>query len=172
LPASFLLNLLEGENWIRFAAPQRGAQGRRIDARSLRDDCRRRSLRPKAIGTRELADAGRAGNPHFLCPFCLTTFGKEAVLGDSKQVILAHCTPEAVGGRLLTLACDSCDCSAGHEIDIHLINRLLHVSRGIQGQRPLSCCSGEGLHEELIIPSAAAAFHGQAVFTRMLFEQR
>ena len=41
-----------------------------------------------------------------------------------------------------------------------------------QGQRPLSCCSGEGLHEELIIPSAAAAFHGQAVFTRMLFEQR
>jgi hypothetical protein len=41
-----------------------------------------------------------------------------------------------------------------------------------QGQRSLTRYSGEGLHEELIVPTAAAAFHGQAVFTGMLFEQR
>ena len=40
----------------------------------------------------------------------------------------------------------------------------------LQGQRTLSCCTGECLHEEVVIPSAAAAFHDQTVFARMLFE--
>lgn len=60
----------------------------------------------------------------FLCPFCLNTFGREAIQGDSKEVILAHCVQESLGGRLVTLACAGCDCPAGHEIDVHLVNRL------------------------------------------------
>jgi hypothetical protein len=80
-------------------------------------------------------------HPHvkdtFLCPFCLGTFGKEAVLGVSKRVILAHCTPEALDGRLVTLACASCDCSGGHEIDIHLVNRL-ETDSFLQGMSPNS----------------------------------
>jgi hypothetical protein len=62
--------------------------------------------------------------------------------------------------------------SVWHANRISQRGKVLRDGPLAQGQRPLSCCSGEGLHEELIIPSAAAAFHGQAVFTRMLFEQR
>jgi hypothetical protein len=60
----------------------------------------------------------------FLCPFCLRTFDKDAVRGDNPLVILAHCVPEALRGRLQTLACAECDNRAGRDIDIHLINRL------------------------------------------------
>src|SRR6188768_3314770 len=60
----------------------------------------------------------------FLCPFCLKTFGRDAIQGDEKKVILAHCVQESLGGRLVTLACAGCDCPAGHEIDVHLIKRL------------------------------------------------
>jgi hypothetical protein len=73
----------------------------------------------------------------FLCPFCLTEFGKDAVSDDSKQVILAHCIPQALGGRLVTLACASCDCLAGHEIDVHLANRL-ETESFFQGTSPSS----------------------------------
>ena len=41
-----------------------------------------------------------------------------------------------------------------------------------QGQRTLSCLSGAGMDEEFVAPAAGAAFHGQAVFAWVLFEQR
>ena len=40
-----------------------------------------------------------------------------------------------------------------------------------QGQRTLSCLSGEDMEEEFVAPAAGAAFHGQAVFAWVLLEQ-
>ena len=40
-----------------------------------------------------------------------------------------------------------------------------------QGQRTRICYSGEGLDEEFVIPSAAAAFQDQTVFARVLLQQ-
>jgi hypothetical protein len=71
----------------------------------------------------------------FLCPFCLRTFNKEAVQGDKPKVILAHCVPDALRGRLQTLACAECDNRAGRDIDMHLINRL-ETSSFLRGESP------------------------------------
>ena len=41
-----------------------------------------------------------------------------------------------------------------------------------QGQRTLSCFGTKDLHQEVIVPAAHAAFHGETFFARMLLEQR
>jgi hypothetical protein len=41
----------------------------------------------------------------------------------------------------------------------------------LQGQRPLSGCSGKHLQQEVVIPAAGATFHDQAIFAGMLLEQ-
>ena len=40
-----------------------------------------------------------------------------------------------------------------------------------QGQRSLNGCSGKDLEQVFIVPATRAAFHGDAVFLRMLFQQ-
>ncbi len=64
----------------------------------------------------------------FLCPFCLAQFTKDAVRGKDPKVILAHCVPDSLRGKMTTLACAACDNNAGRDIDIHLINRLRTTS--------------------------------------------
>ena len=61
----------------------------------------------------------------------------------------------------------STDDSVGQESNLHCTRRV-----GYQGQRPLILYSHEGLDQELIVPSAAASFHREAGFSRMLFEER
>lgn len=41
-----------------------------------------------------------------------------------------------------------------------------------QGQRILTGCAGQDLQQEAAVPAAAAALQDQAVFARMLFQQR
>ena len=41
-----------------------------------------------------------------------------------------------------------------------------------QGQRPLNSFSGKDLRQEVVAPSATAAFHGDAFRPRMLFQKR
>ena len=60
----------------------------------------------------------------FLCPFCKTPFGREALTSDPKRIIRAHCIPKALKGKLTTLACNTCDNEAGSDIDAQLANRL------------------------------------------------
>jgi len=47
-----------------------------------------------------------------------------------------------------------------------------HKLGAIQGQRELTCLSGEDLHQEVVVPAAAAAFHGEAVAAGVLLQQR
>jgi hypothetical protein len=51
------------------------------------------------------------------------------------------------------------------------INSIAARSTGNQGQRPLTCCSGKDLQQEVVVPGAAAAFADDAVFAGMLLEQ-
>lgn len=60
----------------------------------------------------------------FVCPFCQKSFGPDSVTGDNPTVILAHCMPESLKGKLVTLACADCDTRSGKELDVHLKNRL------------------------------------------------
>ncbi len=60
----------------------------------------------------------------FVCPFCQKSFGLDSVTGDNPAVILAHCMPKRLKGKLVTLACADCDKRAGTELDVHLKNRL------------------------------------------------
>src|SRR5262245_17088228 len=46
------------------------------------------------------------------------------------------------------------------------------MSPSSQGQRSLSRCSGKYFQQELVTPTTTAAFHDDAFFTRMLFQQR
>ena len=57
----------------------------------------------------------------FLCPFCLQTFGRDA-LYDPPRLTVEHCVPESVGGALdtSTLICKACNNGMGASIDTHL----------------------------------------------------
>lgn len=67
----------------------------------------------------------------FVCPFCRHIFRKDAVTGDPKKVIAAHCTLDSLGGNLKTLACARCDNEAGRVMDSHLKNRYPFCERPV-----------------------------------------
>jgi len=54
--------------------------------------------------------------------------------------------------------------------DLGLISRLDELLP--QGQRPLTCCAGKDFQQEVVVPSATAAFADDAVAAGVLFEQR
>jgi hypothetical protein len=60
----------------------------------------------------------------FLCPFCKKPFGQEALDEDPPRLVIAHCTPKKLKGRLTTMACASCDNEAGRIVEVHLKNRF------------------------------------------------
>jgi len=58
----------------------------------------------------------RMGKPDtFVCPLCVKVFTKDdlkpkdTLRGTELQLTLAHMIPEALGGRLCTLACKDCN---------------------------------------------------------------
>ena len=53
-----------------------------------------------------------------------------------------------------------------------LLARVPDAQVWIQGQLPLTCCSGKDFQQERFAPTAAAPFHGDTVLAGMLFEQR
>ena len=46
------------------------------------------------------------------------------------------------------------------------------VSLPWQGQRSLNCCPSKDFQQEVVAPTATAAFHGHTVAARMLLQQR
>jgi len=66
-------------------------------------------------------------NPSFMCPICRTGFLQEAVIDQSPAkdgsrllVNIAHCYPESCGGKIVTLACKSCNNRMGTQYEHHL----------------------------------------------------
>lgn len=53
----------------------------------------------------------------FVCPVCLKPFTRSALRSDPPALSLAHVIPEALGGRLVTLACAKCDNRIGSAYD-------------------------------------------------------
>lgn len=59
----------------------------------------------------------------FVCSLCLQTFGS---LSDLSR---AHLWPEALGGRIFTLACRKCNSEVGSAIERHEVQRVNYFSR-------------------------------------------
>ena len=59
----------------------------------------------------------------FACPLCLRVIERASNLSD--VVAEEHVVPEALGGRLTTITCRSCNNSAGTELESHLVQRVL-----------------------------------------------
>ena len=45
-----------------------------------------------------------------------------------------------------------------------------HCQQAVQGQRVLTACSRKDLEHVVVVPTAGAAFHGDAVFPGMLLQ--
>jgi hypothetical protein len=77
-----------------------------------------------ALG-RQFADFPKRQNT-FLCPVCLTEFGREALEGGTPAVSLEHAIPECLGGTnaTATLTCTRCNNIGGSAVDVHAQRRL------------------------------------------------
>ena len=58
----------------------------------------------------------------FMCPICLQTFP------DTKNLNKAHLWPEALGGRIYTLACQRCNADIGTRIEKHEVERVKYLN--------------------------------------------
>jgi hypothetical protein len=103
----------------------------------------------------------------FLCPICKTPFGRDA-LEEPPGVILAHCVPKALGGTLKTLACAACDNTAGHDVEIHLKNRLeaedFFAGRSPRGRRVWVTVGPHKVRGSLEIKIQSGGTVGNSVF--------
>lgn len=59
---------------------------------------------------------------YFVCPLCLCAFTRSPILSDI--VAEEHIVPQALGGRLVTLTCRSCNNSAGSDLEAHLVQQV------------------------------------------------
>lgn len=60
----------------------------------------------------------------FVCPICFRVFHRNAIQSKPKQLDRAHIIPSAIGGKLKTLTCKTCNSRQGHLMDRHLVARL------------------------------------------------
>jgi HNH endonuclease len=59
-----------------------------------------------------------------LCPLCLNAFLKEAIDSEPPELTEEHIIPEALGGKLITLSCRSCNGVHGSQLDSQLVQML------------------------------------------------
>jgi hypothetical protein len=59
-----------------------------------------------------------------LCPLCLSAFNEQCLDSSEPTLTEEHIIPKELGGRRVTLTCKRCNNTHGHEIDIHLIQRV------------------------------------------------
>jgi hypothetical protein len=58
----------------------------------------------------------------FACPVCLRLFDREAL--EAREVTEEHVVPGSLGGRMVTLTCRKCNCTAGSRLESQLVRRL------------------------------------------------
>jgi hypothetical protein len=71
-------------------------------------------------------------NPDFsngyICPLCFDVFfEKNLEPTTTNYLTLEDIPPKSLGGKPLALTCKSCNSKSGHELDAHLLNRLLEL---------------------------------------------
>lgn len=75
----------------------------------------------------------------YICPICLDQFSIDDIVSSNSKNFLTEedAPPDKLGGSRIALTCKRCNSKAGHEIDIHLINRIrmLDNSRYYQGSK-------------------------------------
>jgi len=64
----------------------------------------------------------------YLCPLCFDVFFQKDLDNTSlNPLTLEDIPPVSLGGKPLTLTCKKCNSISGHELDVHLLNRLLEI---------------------------------------------
>lgn len=86
--------------------------GRRLSRRERLFDCYAANL---SACRREYTES-------FACPLCLRLFDREALA--ARDVTEEHIVPSSLGGRMVTLTCRECNCTAGSGLESHLVRRL------------------------------------------------
>ena len=71
-------------------------------------------------------------NPNFtngyICPLCFEVFFEDDLSASKKNhLTLEDIPPKSLGGKPLALTCKNCNSKSGHELDIHLLNRLQEI---------------------------------------------
>lgn len=62
----------------------------------------------------------------FICPICLEQFQENDIVSSNINNFLTEedAPPAKLNGKRITLTCKTCNSTAGHQIDNHLINRI------------------------------------------------
>jgi hypothetical protein len=60
----------------------------------------------------------------FVCPICLKSFGRDALMGENPMLTLGHVLPEALGGSFCTLSCAPCNNDMGSDLEAFLLERF------------------------------------------------
>lgn len=64
----------------------------------------------------------------YICPLCFDIFFEQDLDNSlPNPLTLEDIPPVALGGKPLALTCKKCNSKSGHELDVHLLNRLLEV---------------------------------------------
>jgi hypothetical protein len=64
----------------------------------------------------------------YICPLCFDVFfEKDIETSNENYLTLEDIPPKSLGGKPLALTCKSCNSKSGHELDSHLLNRLLEI---------------------------------------------
>lgn len=75
----------------------------------------------------------------YICPICVRQFDENDLFSKPKNNFLTEedAPPDKLGGNRIALTCKECNSKAGHEIDVHLINRIKQIdsSRFYKGSK-------------------------------------
>jgi len=75
----------------------------------------------------------------YICPICIRQFKEDDLISNSKKNFLTEedAPPEKLFGSRIALTCKECNSKAGHQIDVHLINRIKQIdsSRFYKGSK-------------------------------------
>jgi hypothetical protein len=75
----------------------------------------------------------------YICPICVRQFEENDLISKSDKNFLTEedAPPEKLNGNRIALTCKECNSKAGHEIDVHLINRIRQIdsSRFYKGSK-------------------------------------
>ncbi len=64
----------------------------------------------------------------YICPLCFDVFfEKDIETTENNFLTLEDIPPKSLGGKPLALTCKFCNSKSGHELDAHLLNRLLEL---------------------------------------------
>ena len=70
------------------------------------------------------------GKGSFICPLCLRIFNIAQLEGLVNNFItIEHVPPKNLGGKPITLTCNDCNSTCGHELDVYLRNEMEHHER-------------------------------------------